>query len=177
MGRFPARANFDKQGKPLLSWRVHILPYMDMAPLYKQFHLDEPWDSEHNRKLIPMMPAVYRNPSSVPGPGMANYLAVCGKGLAFDGEQGRTLAEFRDGTSNTIMVVEADSARAVTWTKPDDWEYDAKQPLAGLGHAHPNGFNVAFADGSVHFISKAIDPKVFHALLTIAGGDMTSVFR
>ena len=63
MGRFPARANFDKQGKPLLSWRVHILPYLEENPLYQQFHLDEPWDSEHNRKLIPMMPAFYRNPS------------------------------------------------------------------------------------------------------------------
>jgi prepilin-type processing-associated H-X9-DG protein len=175
-GRFPARANFDQQGKPLLSWRVHILPYMEQGALYKQFHLDEPWDSEHNSKLIPMMPPVYRNPSDVPKPGMASYLAVCGKGLAFDGEQGRKMQDFTRGTSQTIMIVEADSARAVTWTKPDDWEYDAKQPLAGLGHAHPNGFNVAFADGSVHFISKALDPKVFHALLTIAGGDRPPSF-
>ena len=56
--RRPIKA--DKDGKPLLSWRVLILPYVEQEDLYKQFHLDEPWDSEHNKKLIEKMPAVYR---------------------------------------------------------------------------------------------------------------------
>ena len=46
-------------GKPLLSWRVVILPYLGEEDLYKQFKLNEPWDSAHNRKLIPKMPRVY----------------------------------------------------------------------------------------------------------------------
>jgi len=171
-GAFPARANFDKQGKPLLSWRVHILPYIEETPLYKQFHLDEPWDSAHNKTLIPLMPKIYANPSSMPRPGMANYLAVCGKGLMFDGETGRKLSEITDGTSNTIAVVEADDDRAVTWTKPDDWQFDPQHPMAGLGHTHPGGFNAAFADGSVLFLSQSIDPKMFQAMLTIAGGEV-----
>jgi hypothetical protein len=171
-GSIPARAKFDAQGKPLLSWRVHILPYLEQDVLYKQFHLDEPWDSEHNRRLIAMMPAVYSNPSSRAGqPGVANYLAICGKGLMFDGTAGRKLPEVTDGLSNTIMVVEADDDRAVEWTKPQDWEFDAKQPLAGLGRAHPAGFCAAFGDGSVHFLSAGIDATLFHALLTIAGGE------
>jgi prepilin-type processing-associated H-X9-DG protein len=172
----PARAIFDKNGKPLLSWRVQILPYIEQDALYRQFHLDEPWDSEHNKKLIPRMPAVYQNPSSPPRPGMAYYLAVCGKGLMFDGTKGRSFAEVRDGLSNTIMVVEADPQRAVTWTKPDDWEYNARKPLDGLGNAHPGGFNVLFGDGSVRFISKTIDLKVWRALLTIAGGESMGDF-
>ncbi|MGA2258819.1 MAG: DUF1559 domain-containing protein [Thermoguttaceae bacterium] len=171
-GTFPARANFDKQGKPLLSWRVHMLPYIEQDALYKQFHLDEPWDSDHNKKLIPLMPNLYANPSGVPRPGMANYLAVCGKGLMFDGENGRKITEITDGTSRTIMVVEADDDHAVTWTKPEDWQFDPQHPTAGLGHAHPGGFNAAFADGSVHLISPSIDPKVFQAMLTIAGGEL-----
>ena len=168
----PARATFDKQGKPLLSWRVHLLPYFEQDALYKQFHLDEPWDSEHNRKLIPMMPKLFQNPSGTAAPGMANYLAVCGEGLAFEGTKGRRFADIRDGTSNTILVVEANDDRAAVWTKPDDWQYDAEHPMAGLGAAHPGGFSVAIADGSVRFISKDLDPKVFHALLTIAGGEV-----
>jgi hypothetical protein len=170
-GSFPARANFDAQGKPLLSWRVHILPYIEQDALYKQFHLDEPWDSEHNRPLIAMMPSIYRNPSSRSAPDMANYLTVCGTGLMFDGTAGRKPADIRDGLSNTIMVVEADDDHAVEWTKPQDWEFDATKPLAGLGRAHSAGFCAAFADGSVHFLPSYIDPAKFHALLTIAGGE------
>jgi prepilin-type processing-associated H-X9-DG protein len=169
---FPARASFDKQGKPLLSWRVHMLPFLDRGALYKQFHLDEAWDSDHNKKLIPLMPKVYANPSGKTQPGMANYLVVCGKGLMFDGQTGCKAADIKDGLSNTIMVVEADDDRAVIWTKPDDLEFDPQQPMAGLGHAHPGGFNAVFVDGSVHFIAGSIDPKVFHAMLTIAGGEV-----
>ncbi len=170
-GRFPARANFDQEGKPLLSWRVHILPFIEQEALYKQFHLDEPWDSEHNRALIPMMPQVYQNPSAPSQPGMAHYLAVCGEGLAFDGTEGRTIADFRDGTANTILVVEVDPDRAVVWTKPDDWQSDAENPMAGLGAAHPGGFNAGFCDGSVRMLPKTLDAGVFRALLTIAGGE------
>ncbi|HKB04137.1 MAG TPA: DUF1559 domain-containing protein, partial [Gemmataceae bacterium] len=50
----------DKAGKPLLSWRVELLPYMEQADLYKQFRRDEPWDSEHNLQLLAKMPDVFR---------------------------------------------------------------------------------------------------------------------
>jgi prepilin-type processing-associated H-X9-DG protein len=169
---YPARAIFDKQGKPLLSWRVELLPYLDRPDLHDEFHLDEPWDSPHNRELIPKMPAVFANPSSW-RPGMANYRAVCGKGLAFDGTTGRKVAEFRDGLSRTITVVETEAG--VEWTKPDDWQPDPKQPLAGLGNAHPGGFNAAFADGHVQFIRNTIDAKVFWTLLTIADGQAVTL--
>ena len=59
---YPARASFDAQGKPLLSWRVHILPFLQEEALYQKFRLDEPWDSDHNRKLIDQMPAALRQP-------------------------------------------------------------------------------------------------------------------
>ena len=167
----PSCANFDAQGSPLLSWRVQLLPYLEEDALYRQFHLNEAWDSEHNRHLVEMMPKVFRNPASHAQPGMANYLAVCGSGLAFNGAPGREFTDFRDGTSNTILVVEADDDKAVPWTKPDDWQFDSQRPLVGLGRAHPDGFNVLFADGSVRLLPKTIDPTFFHALLTVAGGE------
>ncbi len=58
-GRLPAPAIMDKDGKPLLSWRVAILPFIEQDNLYKQFKLDEPWDSEHNKKLLVQMPGIY----------------------------------------------------------------------------------------------------------------------
>ena len=173
--RYPARANFDKQGKPLLSWRVQILPNLGRIDLYKRFHLDEPWDSEHNKRLIPLMPHLYANPSNARR-GMANYLAVCGKGLMFEGEKGRKFDDFKDPTK-TIIVVEADDDHAVVWTKPEDWEFDPRRPLAGLGHSHPGGFFHAggfiamFADGHVQLIPQDIDPKEFQAMLPIAGSE------
>jgi hypothetical protein len=48
-GHFPPHASYSPDGKPLLSWRVHILPYLEEQALYSQFRLDEPWDSEHNQ--------------------------------------------------------------------------------------------------------------------------------
>ena len=58
----------DKQGKPLLSWRVALLPYLGQQDLYKRFHLDEPWDSPHNRQLIPLIPDVYQDSYVMPNP-------------------------------------------------------------------------------------------------------------
>jgi hypothetical protein len=49
-GSFPS-AVMEKDGKPLLSWRVAILPLIDEDALYKRFHLDEPWDSPHNLEV------------------------------------------------------------------------------------------------------------------------------
>jgi len=168
--RFPARANFDSQGKPLLSWRVHLLPFLEQGALYREFHLDEPWDSPHNRKLIPRMPSVYQNPSAPAKPGMAHYVALVGKGTLFEGNKSRSLAEITDGTTNTIMLVEVNPDRAVIWTKPDDLPFDPDRPLAGLGKAHPGGFLVLLCDGSVRFVSETVDPRVFGWMAQIADG-------
>jgi len=169
---FPARASFDAQGRPLLSWRVHVLPYLEEGDLYRQFHLDEPWDSPHNKTLIERMPGVYRNPTSTAPPGTTTYLAPVGPGTLFEGNRGRSFRDLRDGASRTIMLVEANDAQAVVWTKPDDWTFDPAHPSAGLGAAHPGGFNALFADGSVRFLSSSLDATVLGALMTIAGGEV-----
>src|SRR5262245_822885 len=77
----PSAAICDKNGKPLLSWRVAILPLIEQDNLYKQFKLDEPWDSEHNKKLIPMMPKIYAVPNvSKPGDTDTYYRVFYGNG-------------------------------------------------------------------------------------------------
>jgi hypothetical protein len=157
--RLPAVGNFDKQGKPLLSWRVHVLPFLNQQELYRQFHLDEPWDSPHNKKLLARMPAVYQGPNlKLNAEGKTIYLLPVGKDAAFkDGPEGPLFPkDFPDGTSNTIFIVEGDDAHAVPWTKPEDLKIDPEHPERGLGgHLH-DGFLAALADGSVRIISKAI---------------------
>jgi prepilin-type processing-associated H-X9-DG protein len=171
---FPARAIF-KDGKPLLSWRVAILPYIEQMALYKQFHLDEPWDSEHNRTLIEQMPQVYANPAldaKLTAAGMTDYLAPAGPNTAFNGEQGLGFASFKDGTSNTIIAIEANADRSVIWTKPDDLEVDAESPVDGLGSIHPGGFMALFADGHTRFISGAVDLKLLLNLFNPRDGQV-----
>ncbi len=161
---FPAAYSTDEQGKPLLSWRVHVLPYLEAQWLYEQFRLDEPWDSPHNKKLLPLMPQVYRSPNSTAAPGKTNYMTVRMEGSAFPGKEKIGIREIKDGTSNTIMFVEANDDSAVDWTKPDDFVPDEKNPMKGLTGLRPGGFNAALCDGSVRFISETLDKEVLKNL-------------
>jgi len=176
---FPPAYNVDKEGKPLLSWRVHILPYIEQQALYDQFHLDEPWDSEHNKKLIQHMPPTFRSPNSAAEQGRTIYLGSAGSdGIFVPAKEaeparpiGRPFAEITDGTSNTIAVVEASDSAAVIWTKPDDFVPKADNPLQGLLGTRPGGFIALLCDGSVRFISASVDRNVLKALFTANGGE------
>jgi hypothetical protein len=156
-------------GKPLLSWRVAILPFLNQGPLYKEFHLDEPWDSDHNKPLIGKMPDVYRGPMSKHKDGRTVYLTPRGETTAFPGAVGMKLSMIVDGTSNTIAVVEVDDEYAVPWTKPDDWAFDADDPKAELGGQYTGGFHVAYCDGSVKFVPDKVDGGTLKALFTRNG--------
>jgi len=174
---FPPAASRNAAGKPLLSWRVLILPYIEQQALYKQFHLDEPWDSEHNIKLIDKMPELYLDPrlsASDLAAGRTTVLVPRGEKTLFRDDKGLTYRGVTDGTSNTIALVSVTPERAVVWTKPDDWEVDLANPLRGVKGADGEGFIAGYADGSVHFIANDIDPEKLAALLTADGGEVVS---
>jgi len=166
-GSFPPPASYDAKGNKLLSWRVFLLPYLDQVALYKQFHLDEPWDSEHNRKLISKMPAVFACPSTgVRHAGKTTYLAPLGERTVFFGKTGVPCKEISDGTSNTILLLDVDADRAVIWTNPEDLEIDFDNVFDGLKGNHDGGLGSAFCDGSVQWLSSAITkPGTFRLLL------------
>ncbi len=155
-GHFPSPAICDRQGKPLLSWRVAILPYIGQGPLYNQFRLDEPWDSPANQKLIPMMPKIY---APISNQGVADeyktyYRMIYPKGEIDIGITVQDLQKSNKGASQSLMIVEA--GEPVIWTKPDELEYEEGGPLPSFGGVLPKSktFNVAFYDGSVQAIRR-----------------------
>jgi len=174
---FPPAAGYGKDGKPLLSWRVHLLPFLEQKALYDQFHLDEPWDSEHNRKLTDKMPGVFKSPNSkLRQPGMTNYEVPVAENTTFPpGPTGIKIQDIVDGTSNTILCLEVDDDHAVVWTKPEDWSFDPERPARGLGHLQGNGFYAAFCDGSVRFLANKIDPETLRRLLIRDDGQPVEV--
>jgi prepilin-type processing-associated H-X9-DG protein len=170
---FPAAGSTKVDGAPRLSWRVHILPYVEEEALYSKFHLDEPWDSEHNRKLIAEIPEVFQSPGVEIEAGKTLFLAVTGAGSLFgDGSKGPRMRDVTDGLSNTLMLVEADPKAAVEWTRPDDWEFDAADPTAGVGELRNGQFNVVFCDGHTQRLSTKIDPTLLKSVVTRDGEEI-----
>ncbi|WZP00612.1 DUF1559 domain-containing protein [Isosphaeraceae bacterium EP7] len=174
-GHFPRAAIVDKAGKPLLSWRVAILPFIEQQELYNKFHLDEAWDSPHNKTLLNSMPPQYRCASMpMTDPTLAYYRVFDGKGAMFEPGVDVKIADMTDGTSYTLALVE--TKEGVPWTKPEDLEFDpdakAPPPFYGAGSMHPGGFNAGMGDGSIRFLKATIAEKVMKALITRAGGEV-----
>ena len=172
---WPTQAICDANGKPLLSWRVAILPFLGEQALYDEFHLDEPWDSDHNITLLDRMPPAYVS-NLARSNNETVFLAAAGKEMAMNGKRELQFTDVTDGMSNTIVIVEADQEAAVPWTKPADLEVDLENPLKNLGNLQPTGFNVAMMDGSVRFFGAAIDEEIIRGLFTYAGGEDVSGF-
>ncbi len=166
---FPPGAICDKKGKPLLSWRVALLPYIEQQNVYNQFKLDEPWDSENNIKLAKIPIKVYMVPG-VSKPGETNYRIFTGNGAAFDMVQQSKIQEIADGTSNTLMVFE--SAEGVPWSKPDEVAFDPEKEVKKLFLWQNDKTNIAMCDGSVRSIGKKMSEKTWKNLIQKADGNV-----
>jgi hypothetical protein len=167
----------DKTGKPGLSWRVALLPFIEQDDLFRQFKLDEPWDSDNNKRLIAQMPAVYAPPKTNTN-GYTFLRGFTGPNTWLPPQQqtgrphqpllGVKLTAIPDGASNTILVAEAYDP--VIWTKPDELEFVPNQ-VPKLGGVFASGFHVLKADATVKFVRNGIDPKVLaSAIQTNDGG-------
>jgi RNA polymerase sigma-70 factor (ECF subfamily) len=175
--QFPGPALTDAAGKPLLSWRVALLPFLGEKQLYDAFHLDEPWDSEHNRKLLPRLPKVYASLGKAPRTPHGTFVqAVVGPDCVFEvGRHNHLINDIPDGTSQTIALVLA--GEAVPWTKPADVDYSADKPLPSfVGGVLDDGLlSFATADAAVYLMSNVLDEekeRIFRAALTRNGGEV-----
>lgn len=150
MGQFPDD-RVDRKGKPMLSWRVLLLPYLEQGALYKEFKLDEPWDSKHNIKLLEKMPDIYRSPRvKLKEKGNTVVQVFKGPNAPFGRGAALRMASITDGTSNTLMAVE--SSRAVPWTKPADIDFDRKKAVPAFGKAFGDKPAAVIMDGSARVL-------------------------
>jgi hypothetical protein len=170
-GQLPPAVIKSRDGKPLYSWRVELLPYLEQQQLYQEFHKDEPWDSPHNRTLLPRMPSTFALPGIPAAPGDTYYQVFTGPKTPFAEKPAvRYPTSFTDGTSNTMLIVEA--ATPVPWTKPADIPFDARGSVrALLGYHVNNAALVAMADGAVVSLPRTVGDTTLRAAVTPAGGD------
>lgn len=170
-GSFPT-GTMTKDGKPGLSWRVLLLPYIEEEQLFKKFNLDEPWDSPNNIKLLEQMPKIYESPRvTCKKKGFTVYQGFGGEDALFNPGVKRTFANIPDGTSNTIMTFE--NSVAVPWTAPMNVEIDPKKDLPDFGKAYGGRIQVGMCDGSVRLIDlKKVKPETFKAAITTSGGEV-----
>ncbi len=168
---FPPRDDVrDEQGRTGLSWRVHLLPFLDAHNLYDEFRLDESWDSDHNKPLIAKVPDVYRSPSPDVALGHTTFLAPIGEDTVFGGPKATRFSDIRDGTSNTVVLVEVQPQRAVPWTAPDDYAFDPESPGRGMQLDNDGRFLAALADGSVRRLRAGLDPELLLRLFQKSSG-------
>lgn len=181
--QFPPAYVADAQGKPMHSWRVLILPYIEEQTRYDKYRFDEPWNGPNNRQLLEPMPALFRCPSQANSP-CTDYLAVVGPDTAWPGAVGRKKSDFADGTAETIMVVESGEP-AVPWMEPRDLtleeaikylsgeegfqRHDAHW-FGGYFDERYSGRTVALADGSVQFIGGIWPATTWSQILKIDDG-------
>jgi hypothetical protein len=178
----------DLDRRPILSWRVALLPQLGHKELFQRFKLNEPWDGPNNRKLLAEMPDVYRPTRGPVKEGHTYYQTFTGEQAVFPalGLPGRieaageapnpmyaSRARIIDGTSYTLLVVEG--GEPVPWTRPDDLPYDPAKPVPRLGGLFDGDFNACFCDGSVHLIPRTIPEKMLRALITPHGGEVVDL--
>jgi hypothetical protein len=150
--------------KPLLSWRVLLLPYLEQGDLYKEFKLDEPWDSKHNLRLLGKIPEVYRTGTEPKDSAETYYQGFAHKDALFPPGESIGFNDVTDGTANTILVVEAGTA--VPWTKPVDLPYAADKPLPKLGGPFKDVIHAVLADGAVFPVKRDFDEKLLRLAIT-----------
>ena len=176
-GHFPARVSRSEFGTPLLSWRVALLPHLGEETLYSRFALHEPWNSEHNRKLLPLMPSVFQFTAGDSAKKDKTHVVVpvmSGSLWASVNDADRSLEKITDGTANTMATLVLPSDEGVIWTKPDDATLSPETIKEDLFGRYEIG-TVGLFDGSVLSIGRNAPAQDIAALITISGGETVNL--
>lgn len=171
-GQLPPPFVADAEGRPMHSWRVLILPFIDQQKLYAEYRFTEPWNSPHNRELESRMPNAYAfSGTGMRGNTTTNVLAVTGPETMWPGRGKATFDDVKDGQDHSIMFVENDGS-GIHWMEPRDlvfeeMDFTLNSPAGvSCNHLTPN---VATVSGYVKRLDKDITTATLRALFTING--------
>jgi hypothetical protein len=183
-GCFPPAYIADKDGRPMHSWRVLIMPFLENQEFIDRYRFDEPWNSPHNRALADGIPhgmnpnyPIYHCPSDRDSDKWdTSYVMVVGPRTISDGPTSTSREDFTDGISNTIMIVEM-SESGIHWMEPRDLKFDEMSfrindpDRRGIRSKHLGGVNIVLCNMNSRVVHENIDPEVLKGLLTRNGGD------
>jgi hypothetical protein len=187
-GCFPPACVRDKDGKPMHSWRVLLLPYLEQGDLLTRYNMKEPWDSPANSKLAGQMPSMYACPGDVDAErsGKTSYVAVVGPETAWPPAGAMKQSGIHDKPGETILLVEV-AGLDIPWTEPRDMAFD--EAVAGFNRAsgmlrlasrhrfmtnpiyREAGACLVFCDGQGGFLSEDTPSEAIASLLTANGGE------
>jgi prepilin-type processing-associated H-X9-DG protein len=176
---FPSVYTADASGKPLMSWRMAIVPYLGQEDLYRQLDLKDAWNSSKNRPLTTHRIELFQCPFDPDQKKIANctsYVAIVGPGTVWEVGKKISPSQIRDNLSDTLLVIEMNSS-GIAWAEPRDLDLSNLPPgltqynLFDHLSNHNGGFEALFADGHIEFIPNTIPWSQFMAILTIAGGE------
>ena len=165
--------SFGKDGEPFMSWRTHILPFMDQAALYNTLNLGESADSDHNKPLLEKAENPYLSLNDAEDSKKTRFRMFSGKGTLLPGGKGLGFRDITDGASNTIMAIQVGPEKAVTWYKTKTGiPIDSKNLLDEIGNPGPNGYLTLFCDGAVRPLPADITAEQLKDYVTINGGEV-----
>ena len=176
-GTYPPAYVADKDGKPMHSWRVLLLPYLGEHSLYAMYNMNEPWNGPVNSTLAGQMPAVFGCPADTAVDlRETSYMLVTGPGTAFENDKMLDQKAIKDGAARTLLVVEVANS-SVNWMEPRDldvglqsWQINVTE--RGLGsHHRSGGIHAIFADGKVRHLRHNTPSDVLRDMASIDGGE------
>jgi hypothetical protein len=175
-GSFPPAYVADRDGKPLHSWRVLLLPFLEQRAIHDAYNFAEPWDGPNNRKLADRIGSIYlRSGLESDQSRTTSFVAVVGPETAWRGSESLSFKDLGDGSTHTLMVVEVPDGEFL-WMEPRDLRFDRMSfrindgSGRGLG-SRLGGARVVSADGTVRTLPDDFSPEKLRAMLTANGGE------
>ena len=172
-GTFPPAYIADKAtGKPLLSWRVAILPYLERRSAVTSSSIST--NRGTARTTSRSSPACHPSIAARAAPasaGKTRYVTLRHKDSAFPGKDGVRPADITHGT------VQHDPGRRSRRGACRDLDQARRPGIRSRRNrgrvspgSPPRGFNAAFCDGSVRFIQDSIDSEFLQDMANRHGG-------